>query len=132
MNRTCLDGSGLELYNVGCLGAFGRVDNVERDVLTFGQGFESAVLNVAEMDEYIAAIFTRNETKTLGIIEPLYCTIFHDELPPSCELKLTEKAKKIPQSQCLCGYPTSTSGTSETYNATSASGSQGLLLYNPN
>ncbi len=94
MNRTCLDGSGLELYNVGCLGAFGRVDNVERDILTFGQGFESAVLNVAEMNEYIAAIFASNETKTLGIIEPLYCTIFHDKLPPSCKLKLTEKAKK--------------------------------------
>jgi hypothetical protein len=128
MNRTCLDGSGLELYNVGCLGAFGRVDNVERDVLTFGQGFESAVLNIAEMNEYIAAIFASNETKAFGIIEPLYCTIFHDELPPSCILKLTEKAKKKPQSQCLCGYPTSTSGTSEVNNAISAAGSQALLL----
>ena len=131
MNRTCLDGSGLELYYVGCLGAFGRIDNVERYILTFGQGFESAVLNVAEMYEYIAAVFASNETKTLGVIEPLYCTIFHDELPPSCKLKLTEKAKKKPQSQCLCGYPTSTSGTSKRHNATSAAGSQALLLFNP-
>jgi hypothetical protein len=47
------------------------------------------------MNEYITAACTGNESKSFGIIEPLHCTIFHCELPPSCVLKLTEKAKKI-------------------------------------
>jgi len=97
MNRTCLIGkrADLQLYNIGCLGAFGRVDNVELHLLAFSQRLKAAVLNVAEMNEHIAALFARNESKTFGIIEPLYCTCFHGELPPSWGLKLTEKAKKI-------------------------------------
>jgi hypothetical protein len=96
MNRTCLIGLSvsLEFYNIGCLGALGRVDNVELHFLAFGQRLKAAVLNVAEMNEYITALFAGNESKTFGIIEPLHSTFFHDELPPSCVLKLTEKAKK--------------------------------------
>ena len=47
ISRACfsLCGPGLKLYYVGCLGAFGRVDNVERHVLPFGQGLKAAVLN---------------------------------------------------------------------------------------
>jgi hypothetical protein len=37
----------LELYNVGCLGAPGRVDNVELNLLAFSQRLKAAVLNVA-------------------------------------------------------------------------------------
>jgi hypothetical protein len=29
------------------------------------------------MDEYVLAVFTANESKTLGIIEPLDCACFH-------------------------------------------------------
>jgi hypothetical protein len=64
-------------------------------LLAFSQRLKAAVLNVAEMNEHIAALFARNESKAFGIIEPLYRTCFHGELPPSWELKLTEKAKKI-------------------------------------
>src|SRR5512143_1183533 len=69
----------LELYNVGCFGAFGRVDNVELDLLAFSQRLKAAVLNVAEMNEHVAACFTVNETKSFGIIEPFYSTCLHDE-----------------------------------------------------
>jgi hypothetical protein len=92
---------GLELYNVGCFGALGRVDNVELNLLAFSQRLKAAVLNVAEMNEHIAAFFTGNESKAFGIIEPLYATCLHDELPPSCEIEATEKDKKIPQSQSV-------------------------------
>jgi hypothetical protein len=68
---------GLELYDVGCLGAFGRVDNVELHLLTFSQRFEAAVLDVSEMHEDIAAFFAGNESKAFGIIEPLNGTGFH-------------------------------------------------------
>jgi hypothetical protein len=119
----------LELYNVGCLGAFGRVDNVELDLLAFGQRLEAAVLYVAEMNEHIAAFFTGNESKAFGIIEPLNGTGFHDELPPSCEIEATEKDKKnAAKSLCLCGFPTRTSGTSERHNDTSAQECQALLF----
>jgi hypothetical protein len=67
----------LELYNVGCFGAFGRVDYVELHLLAFGQRLKAAVLNVAEMNEHIAALFAGNESKTFGIIEPLYRACFH-------------------------------------------------------
>jgi hypothetical protein len=44
-------------------------------------------------------------------------------------LKLTEKDKKnAAKSICLCGFPTRTSGTSETHPLTLAQGSQGLFL----
>jgi hypothetical protein len=74
---------GLELYDIGCLGALGRVDNVELHLLAFGERLEAAILNVAEMHEHISACFAGNESKTFGIIEPLNRTCFHGELPPS-------------------------------------------------
>jgi hypothetical protein len=89
---------GLELYNVGCFGALGRVDNVELHLLAFSQRLKAAVLNIAKMNEHIAAIFTGNESKAFGIIEPFYGTCLHDELPPSCEIEATEKDEKKPQS----------------------------------
>jgi hypothetical protein len=78
MVRAC-DGSklGLELYNVGCFRAFRRVDNVELNLLAFGQRLKAAVLNVAEMNEHVAAFFTGNESKAFGIIKPFYSTGFH-------------------------------------------------------
>jgi len=73
------------------------------------------------MNEHIAAFFTGNEAKAFGIIEPLYGTCLHDELPPSAKIEATEKDKKnAAKSISLCGFPTRTSGTSGDYNATSA------------
>jgi hypothetical protein len=80
------------------------------------------------MNEYIAALFTGNESKAFGIIEPFYRTCLHDELPPSSEIEATEKDKKKPQSLCLCGFPTRTSGTSGLHDAPSAPECQGLLF----
>jgi hypothetical protein len=84
----------LELHDIGRFGALGRVDNVELHLLAFGQRLEAAVLNVAEMNEHVAAFFTGNESKAFGIIEPLNDTCLHDELPPSGEIEATEKDKK--------------------------------------
>jgi hypothetical protein len=119
----------LELYNIGCFGAFGRVDDVELNLLAFSQRLKAAVLNVAEMNEHIAAFFTGNEAKAFGIIEPLYGTCLHDELPPSCEIEATEKDKKnTAKSISLCGLPARTSGTSDEHNAPFAPECQQLLL----
>jgi hypothetical protein len=119
----------LELYNVARFGALGRVDNVELDLLAFSQRLKAAVLYVAEMDEHIAAIFAGNEAKSFGVIEPLYRTCFHDKLPPSEEIEATDKDKKnAAKSNCLCGFPTRTSETSNTHTAPSGPECQALLL----
>jgi hypothetical protein len=77
----------LELYDVGCLGALGRFDDVELHLLALGERLEAAVLNVAEMNEHVSATFTGNEAKTFGIIEPLHGSGYHGELPPSVEIE---------------------------------------------
>src|SRR5512147_643505 len=79
------------------------------------------------MNEHIAALFTGNEAKAFGIIEPLYGTCLHDELPPSCELKRRKGQKNTAKSICLCGFPTRTSGTSVTDYPPSARECQQLL-----
>src|SRR5512140_368152 len=82
------------------------------------------------MNEHIAAFFTGNEAKAFGIIEPLYGTCLHDELPPSYEIEATEKDKKnAAKSLCLCGFPTRTSGTSDAYNTRYAPECQALLFH---
>jgi len=97
----------LDLYDVGCLGAFGRFDDVELHLLAFSKRLEAAVLNVAEVNEHVCAIFTGNEAKTLGIIEPLHGSGYHGVLPPSVKLKMTERSKqKTARTKSLCGFPT--------------------------
>jgi hypothetical protein len=83
----------LDLYDIGCLGALGRFDDVELHLLAFSKRLEAAVLNVAEVNEHVCAIFTGNEAKTLGIIEPLHGSCNHGVLPPSLILKMTERFK---------------------------------------
>ena len=67
----------LELYDIGCFGAFGRVHDFELHLLAFGKRLEAAVLDVAEMHEHVSARFAGDEAETLGVIEPLDRTLFH-------------------------------------------------------
>ena len=39
-------------------------------------------LDTVEMDEYIVAACYGNEAKAFFVIEPFYCTCFHDRKPP--------------------------------------------------
>ena len=64
--------------NVGRLQALGTFFYIIGDRLTFGQGLETRALYRVEMHEYvIAAIVLRDETKTFGLVKPLYCTCSH-------------------------------------------------------
>ena len=109
----------LDLYDVGCLGALGRFDDVELHLLAFSKRLEAAVLNVAEVNEHVCAIFTGNEAKTLGIIEPLHGSGYHGVLPPSVKLKMTERPNKKPQGRKVFAVSQqTTSETSEMHNAT--------------
>jgi hypothetical protein len=52
--------------------------NLEVDLLTFGQGAHSSLLNGRHVNEHVlAAIVRRNETETTGGVEELYGTSRH-------------------------------------------------------
>jgi hypothetical protein len=74
----------LEFYDIRCFGAFGAVNNVECHVLTFSQRLEAAVLDVGKVDKNIPTVFLGNESKSLGIIEPLYGSFCHSGSTSFC------------------------------------------------
>jgi hypothetical protein len=83
-------GIGLFLHfgHVGCLRTLGTFNYVEADLISLPQGLESFVLYGREMDEYVlAAFFTFDETKSLGIIEPLDSTGCQTPSPPFLKLE---------------------------------------------
>ena len=67
------------LENLNALGleTLGSLHDAELDCLSLLQGAEAAGLNGGEMYEYIFAGLTGDETKTLSVVEPLHCTLFH-------------------------------------------------------
>ena len=69
--------SGLRrLYILG-LPALGSFDHIELDLLTFLQAAESAGLDGREVYEYVLSTLAADETITLGVVKPLYCSCFH-------------------------------------------------------
>lgn len=57
---------------------FGACFHFERDVLTFSQGAKAITLNGTEVHEHVfSTIFWRDETVTLGVIEPFHSTSTH-------------------------------------------------------
>jgi len=67
----------LQSLNVLCLPALGSLDDVELDGLTFLEAAEALILNGGVVNEHIFAVLTADKTVTLGVIEPLNCSLFH-------------------------------------------------------
>ena len=67
----------LERLYVRGLPALGALYHVELNLLTFLQGPEAVALDGGVMHEYILAIRAAKKSKTLGIVEPLYSSLFH-------------------------------------------------------
>ena len=67
----------LEDLYVFRLEALGALHDVELYSLTFLKALESVRLNGREMHEDVLAIFAADESKSLGIVKPLYCSLFH-------------------------------------------------------
>ena len=66
---------GLRWFYVGCAGAFLAFTHFKLDGLAFLEGSEAAGLNFGVMDEQIlAAVGGRNESVTLAVVKPFYCT----------------------------------------------------------
>ena len=59
------------------LPALGTLGHIELNALALLQRAEAARLNGGVMDENVLAVFTADESKTLGVVEPLNCACFH-------------------------------------------------------
>lgn len=70
--------SALKLYDIGSFGALALFDNVTAHRIAFREAFEAIALDRGKMGENIGPVFQGNETKPLGIIEPLYSSLCHD------------------------------------------------------
>jgi len=68
---------GLALVNVRSLGTLFAVNDVERDLLPFGESLETIANNGAEMNENVLALVRCNETVPLAIVKPLHCSLTH-------------------------------------------------------
>ena len=69
--------SALERLYVLCLPALGSLHDVELDRLPFLQAAEALALNRREMNKYILAILPADKAVAFGVVEPLYCSLFH-------------------------------------------------------
>src|SRR4051812_20464451 len=67
----------LESLYVLCLEALGALHDVELHSLAFLKALESVGLDGREVNEYVFAILTADESKSLCIVKPLYCSLFH-------------------------------------------------------
>ena len=70
--------SGLDDLDVLGLPALGSFDYIETNRLTLLQATEAIALNCRVMDENIFATLTAQKAESLCIVEPLYCSLFHE------------------------------------------------------
>jgi hypothetical protein len=54
--------------------------NVKGDSVTVIEGFETGRIDCRMMNKYVFTIFLLNESKSLAIVEPLNCSIGHDNI----------------------------------------------------
>jgi hypothetical protein len=71
----------LELSHPGSLGALGSAFLVKGHPVAFGQRFEPAAFDGAEMHENIVSAVTFDEAVTLAVVEPFYSTFRHVAVP---------------------------------------------------
>jgi hypothetical protein len=62
---------------VGGLKPFRTLDDVKRYSITFNKGFESVAGDGGEVTEYILATFLLKKAKTLAVVKPFYCSVYH-------------------------------------------------------
>ena len=70
-------GKWLDSLHVLGLPALGAFDHIELNLLTLLQAAESTRLDGREVNKHILTILAADETITLGVVEPLYCSCFH-------------------------------------------------------
>ena len=66
----------LERSDVFSLPAFWPLGHIELHGLALLQALEAARLDCREMDKHILASLTADEAVALGVVKPLYCSLF--------------------------------------------------------
>jgi hypothetical protein len=98
----------LDDLDVFCLEALWPLDHVKLHRLSFLKAAESIRLNGGEMHENIFAGLAADKTEALGIVKPLYCSLFQFVTCFYCEFLLRriaagERADAIAEPTVNCG-----------------------------
>jgi hypothetical protein len=67
----------LELLHFGCRWSFGALLNFEADTISFRKALKTLTFDGTMVNEDIFSALDRDESETLLIVEPLYCTLRH-------------------------------------------------------
>ena len=78
----------LESLNVLRLPALGALGDVELNALSLLKSTEAVGLNCRVMNKYIFTVLAAQKSKTLCIIKPLHCSLFHCCSFPCIEMTL--------------------------------------------
>src|SRR5262249_61151297 len=73
--------AGSDLVNVGGLESLRTASHFELDRLPLRQRLESVALDRGEVHEHVLAALLRDESKTLGVVEPLHGATCHGTAP---------------------------------------------------
>ena len=71
-----IESRALERADVLSLPAFGPLGYVELHRLALLEALEAACLDCREVHKYIFATLTADEAVALGVVKPLYCSLF--------------------------------------------------------
>jgi len=71
--------SGLDAFDVLGLPALGAFDHIELHLLPFLKAAEAIGLNGGEVNEHVLTVLAADESVTLGVVKPLYCSCFHGD-----------------------------------------------------
>jgi len=67
----------LDSNDVRGLKPFRTLGYFERYTIAFSERFESVATDSGKMTEYIVAIFLLKKSKTLTVVKPLNCSVYH-------------------------------------------------------
>ena len=67
----------LDSHYVRDLKPFRTLDYFKRYTVTFNKRFETIFCDSGEMAEYIFATFLLKKTKTLAVVKPFNCSVYH-------------------------------------------------------
>ncbi len=67
----------LSFHHICRLESLRTLDDIEFDLITLGQRLEAIALDCRKMHEYVFSAVLLDETKALGVVEPLHSTVSH-------------------------------------------------------
>ncbi len=78
-------------YNLGGLWTFLAHTFFKFDRLAFSKSLKTVPLNFRKMNKEVFAALGLNETKTLTLVKPFYCSYCHDKFSPAIVRERTSR-----------------------------------------